>query len=140
MTGTVCVLDSHVISDPSHLSSRYHNNRMVNHDINFDVTFGAGHSTLAVLAAGHADTGNYSCAPHNLVPDSVIVHVLEEGSNSAAAIHDAGDDLSAAAAAAAAAPPASSRAVATVVVVNRSFQPSIGIFFSVVVSAIVHTR
>ena len=115
---------------------------MVNHDINFDVTFATGHSTLAVLAAGHADTGNYTCAPHNLAPDSVIVHVLDEGSNSAAAIHDSGDDQSAAAAAAAAAaPPTSSGAVAaTVVLVNRSFQPSIGIFVALVVSAMVHTR
>lgn len=112
---------------------------MVNHDVNFDVTFGAGHSTLAVLAAGHADTGNYTCAPHNLAPDSVIVHVLDEGSNSAAAIHDAGDDQSAAASAAAA-PPVSSRATATVVAVTRSFQPSIGVFVAVVVSAIVRTR
>ena len=116
---------------------------MVNHDINFDVTFATGHSTLAVLAAGPADTGNYTCAPHNLAPDSVIVHVLDEGSNSAAAIHDSGDDQSAAAAAAAAAaaPPTSSGAVAaTVVLVNRSFQPSIGIFVALLVSAMVHTR
>ena len=117
---------------------------MVNHDISYNVTFGAGHSTLAVLTAGHADTGNYTCAPHNLASDSVLVHVLNEGSNSAAAIHDAGDDQTSAAAAAAAASPASSGAcsavIVTVRVVNSSFQPSIGIFVAVVVSAIVHKK
>ena len=114
---------------------------MVNHDTNFDVTFGAGHSSLVVLAAGEADTGNYTCAPHNLAPDSVLVHVLDEGSNSAAAIHDPGDDQSAAAAAAAAAPPASSCGTAvTVIVASRSFQPSIQIPIAVVVSAIKEAR
>ena len=101
---------------------------MVNHDVNFHVTFRADYSTLAVLAAGRADSGNYTCAPHNLAPASVIVHVLAEGSNSAAAIHEAGDNQSAAAAV-----PASSG--------NRSFQPSIGISTAVVVaSAIANTR
>ena len=110
---------------------------MVNHDTNFDVTFGAGHSSLVVLAAGQADTGNYTCAPHNLAPDSVLVHVLDEGSNSAAAIHDPGDDQSAAAAA----PPASSCGVAaTLIVASRSFQPSIQIPIAVVVSAIKQAR
>ena len=110
---------------------------MVNHDTNFDVTFGAGHSSLVVLAAGQADTGNYTCAPHNLAPDSVLVHVLDEGSNSAAAIHDPGDDQSAAAAA----PPASSCGTAvTVIVASRSFQPSIQIPIAIVVSAIKQAR
>ena len=110
---------------------------MVNHDTNFDVTFGAGHSSLVVSAAGQADTGNYTCAPHNLAPDSVLVHVLDEGSNSAAAIHDPGDDQSAAAAA----PPASSCGVtATLIVASRSFQPSIQIPIAVVVSAIKQAR
>ena len=116
---------------------------MVNHDVNFHVTFGADYSTLAVLAAGRVDSGNYTCSPHNLAPASVVVHVLAEGSNSAAAIHEAGDNRSAAAAAAAAAVPASSRAVVvTAVAGNRSFQPSIGISVAVVVvaSAIANTR
>ena len=113
---------------------------MVNHDTNFDVTFGAGHSSLVVLAAGQADTGNYTCAPHNLAPDSVLVHVLDEGSNSAAAIHDPGDDQSAAAAAAAAPPASSCGTAVTVIVASRSFQPSIQIPIAVVVSAIKHAR
>ena len=113
---------------------------MVNHDTNFDVTFGAGHSSLVVLAAGEADTGNYTCAPHNLAPDSVLVHVLDEGSNSAAAIHDPGDEQSAAAAAAAAPPASSCGVAATLIVASRSFQPSIQIPIAVVVSAIKQAR
>ena len=77
--------------------SRYHNNRMINHDRDRDqaVELHPTHSTLTLPHVDSRDSGNYTCSPHNLSPSSVVVHILDEDSNSAAAIHtDDGGSIS----------------------------------------------
>jgi hypothetical protein len=67
---------------------------MVNHDPSLSVSIDATHSVLTLShVVTSYDSGNYTCAPHNLIPDSIVVHILDEDSNSAAAIHT-GDETS----------------------------------------------
>ena len=62
---------------------------MINHDHDRDqqVEIHPTHSTLTLPHVDSRDSGNYTCSPHNLSPSSVVVHILDEDSNSAAAIH-----------------------------------------------------
>ena len=75
---------------------RYHNNRMINHELDRGQqvqTQFANYSTFHLPKVTRKDSGNYTCAPHNLRPASVFIHIIDEDSNSAAAaIHTAGDD------------------------------------------------
>ena len=75
---------------------RYHNSRMINHELDRGQqvhTKFADHSTFHLPTVTRKDSGNYTCAPHNLRPASVFIHIIDEDSNSAAAaIHTAGDD------------------------------------------------
>jgi len=66
----------------------YHNSRMVSHShdrgLRVQVS-SASHSTLQLPDVRRSDSGNYTCAPHNLRPASVYIHIIDEDSNSAAA-------------------------------------------------------
>lgn len=78
------------------LTSRYHNNRMINHELDRGQqvqTKLANYSTFHLPTVTRKDSGNYTCAPHNLRPASVFIHIIDEDSNSAAAaIHTGGDE------------------------------------------------
>ncbi|XP_075215288.1 uncharacterized protein LOC142321180 [Lycorma delicatula] len=74
----------------------YHNNRMVNYDldrgINVTSELSAKSSTLLVSSATPGHSGNYSCVPSNAQPASTFVHILN-GENPAA-MQTGGRDLS----------------------------------------------
>ena len=58
---------------------------MINYDTDRGVTVTkdkAG-STMLLKNAVAADSGNYTCMPHNIHPASVLVHVLGEGNSAA---------------------------------------------------------
>lgn len=68
----------------------YHNNSMVNYspDTGRKVVRhqdGWGSTLLITKAAAH-DGGNYTCAPHNIHPDSVLVTIMD-GEGKSAAVH-----------------------------------------------------
>ena len=67
--------------------SRYHNDRMINYDTHrlVSVTKDRSGSRLTLVNASEADSGNYTCSPYNVRPDSVSVHVLKGGPNSSPA-------------------------------------------------------
>ena len=69
---------------------------MINHDHDRDqaVEIHSTHSTLTLPHVDSRDSGNYTCSPHNLSPSSVVVHILDEDSNSAAAIHTEDGEIS----------------------------------------------
>ncbi|XP_059474120.1 zwei Ig domain protein zig-8-like [Neocloeon triangulifer] len=66
----------------------YHNNRMINYDVDRGVNVSADESrtssTLVISAAQRTHSGNYSCVPNNAQPASTYVHVLNAGENPAA--------------------------------------------------------
>ena len=71
---------------------------MINHELDrgqqVETEF-SDHSTFHLPKVTRKDSGNYTCAPHNLRPAYVFIHIIDEDSNSAAAaIHTAGDDES----------------------------------------------
>ena len=78
------------------MTFRYHNNRMINHELDRGQqvqTKLANYSTFHLPTVTRKDSGNYTCAPHNLRPASVFIHIIDEDSNSAAAaIHTGGDE------------------------------------------------
>jgi len=67
----------------------YHDAKMINHrgkNRGQHVDFAsARHSTLYIPNVQKSDSGNYTCAPHNLRPASVYIHIIDDDSNSAAA-------------------------------------------------------
>ena len=69
---------------------------MINHELDRGQqvqTKFSNYSTFHLPKVTRKDSGNYTCAPHNLRPASVFIHIIDEDSNSAAAaIHTAGDD------------------------------------------------
>ena len=69
---------------------------MINHELDRGQqvkTQFPNYSTFRLPKVTRKDSGNYTCAPHNLRPASVFIHIIDEDSNSAAAaIHTAGDD------------------------------------------------
>ena len=69
---------------------------MINHELDRGQqvqTKLANFSTFHLPVVTRKDSGNYTCAPHNLRPASVFIHIIDEDSNSAAAaIHTGGDD------------------------------------------------
>ena len=69
---------------------------MINHEIDRGQqvqTQFSNHSTFHLPKVMRTDSGNYTCAPHNLRPASVFIHIIDEDSNSAAAaIHTAGEN------------------------------------------------
>ncbi|XP_039276918.1 zwei Ig domain protein zig-8-like [Nilaparvata lugens] len=73
----------------------YHNNRMVNYDLDRGVNVTAQlpnkSSTLLVTQAAPHHSGNYSCVPSNAQPASTVVHILN-GENPAA-MQTGGRDL-----------------------------------------------
>ena len=66
-------------------------------------------SVLSLPKVEKSDSGNYTCSPESAEPDSVLIHVLDEGSNSVAAIQE--DDGGEASAASAVASSSSSQSV-----------------------------
>ena len=79
---------------------RYHNARMISYDSQRgqNVSIHGNFSTLEIPQVSHPlDSGNYTCAPHNLRPSMITVHILggkapaaaEE--TAAAAVHN--DDI-----------------------------------------------
>merc|ERR1719411_196955 len=71
---------------------------MINHELDRGQqvqTKLANYSTFHLPTVTRKDSGNYTCAPHNLRPASVFIQIIDEDSDSAAAaIHTAGDDES----------------------------------------------
>ena len=69
---------------------------MINHELDRGQqvqTKLANYSTFHLPIVTRKDSGNYTCAPHNLRPASVFIHIIDEDSNSAAAaIHTGGDE------------------------------------------------
>ena len=69
---------------------------MINHELDRGQqvkTQFANFSTFHLPKVTRKDSGNYTCAPHNLRPASVFIHIIDEDSNSAAAaIHTGGDE------------------------------------------------
>ena len=69
---------------------------MINHELDRGQqvqTKLANYSTFHLPTVTRKDSGNYTCAPHNLRPASVFIHIIDEDSNSAAAaIHTGGDE------------------------------------------------
>ena len=69
---------------------------MINHEVDrgqqLQTNF-SYYSTFHLPKVIKTDSGNYTCAPQNLRPASVFIHIIDEDSNSAAAaIHTAGDE------------------------------------------------
>jgi len=58
----------------------YHNDRMINFDTNrgISVTEDETGSTLTMINVSVSDSGNYSCQPRDMRPDSVVVTILSE--------------------------------------------------------------
>ena len=58
---------------------------MINYDTDRGVTVTKDKtgSTMSLSNAVAADSGNYTCMPHNIHPASVLVHVLGEGNSAA---------------------------------------------------------
>ena len=80
---------------------RYHNSKMISHETSRgqSVIFKANFSTLRLPHVTQKDSGNYTCAPHNMRPHLITVQVLG-GSQSrdgeetaAAAVQDDNDVL-----------------------------------------------
>ena len=80
---------------------RYHNDMMISHEKSRgqSVIFKANFSTLRLPQVTQKDSGNYTCAPHNMRPHLITVQVLG-GSQSrdgeetaAAAVQDDNDVL-----------------------------------------------
>ena len=70
---------------------------MINHDTSRgqSVKICDTYSTFAIpMVDPTLDSGNYTCAPHNLEPDSIVVHILRGEEDSAAAIADKSDSES----------------------------------------------
>ena len=60
-------------------SLRYHNSRMISHDTTrgLKVEIKSNYSLLRLpQVSAPLDSGNYTCAPHNLRSDLVAVHIL----------------------------------------------------------------
>lgn len=63
---------------------------MINHDLDRgqSLTIFETHTVLSLPEVKAGDSGNFTCAPANLRPASVLVHILDEnGAKEAAAIH-----------------------------------------------------
>lgn len=58
----------------------YHNDRMINFDTNrgISVQEDESGSTLTMINVSVSDSGNYSCQPRDMRPDSVVVTILSE--------------------------------------------------------------
>jgi len=58
----------------------YHNDRMINFDTNrgISVLEDENGSTLTMINVSVSDSGNYSCQPRDMRPDSVVVTILSE--------------------------------------------------------------
>ena len=69
---------------------------MINHELDRGQqvqTKLANYSTFHLPTVTRKDSGNYTCAPHNLRPASVFIQIIDEDSDSAAAaIHTGGDE------------------------------------------------
>jgi len=65
----------------------YHNNRMINYDKGISVVEDINGSTLTISSVSVDQSGNYTCQPSNMKPDSVVVTILQE-SKSANALQD----------------------------------------------------
>ncbi|XP_023337905.1 vascular endothelial growth factor receptor 1 isoform X2 [Eurytemora carolleeae] len=67
----------------------YHNNRMINYDTDrgISVVEDSNGSTLTISSVSVSQSGNYTCKPSNMKPDSVVVTILAE-SKSANALQD----------------------------------------------------
>ena len=78
---------------PHSYISRFHNDRMINYDIERGVSVTSDHisSSLTLTKASTKDSGNYTCSPYSIRPSSVLVHVLSEG-KSAAAVQTDGEN------------------------------------------------
>jgi len=68
----------------------YHNSRMINYDTHRQVRVSKdrGGSILTLVKATDDDSGNYTCSPYNVRPDSVSVHVLKETGPAEASVDD----------------------------------------------------
>ena len=57
---------------------RYHNDMMISHEKSRgqSVIFNANFSTLRIPQVTQKDSGNYTCAPHNMRPHLITVQVL----------------------------------------------------------------
>ena len=69
---------------------------MINHELDRGQqvqTKLANYSTFHLPTVTKKDSGNYTCAPHNLRPASVFIQIIDEDSDSAAAaIHTGGEE------------------------------------------------
>ena len=65
---------------------------MINYDTHrlVQVTKDRASSVLTLVNASDSDSGNYTCSPYNVRPDSVSVHVLKETEGPAATVHKDG--------------------------------------------------
>ena len=65
---------------------------MINYDTHrlVQVTKDRSSSVLTLVNASDSDSGNYTCSPYNVRPDSVSVHVLKETEGPAATVHKDG--------------------------------------------------
>lgn len=75
----VCVLTL-ATSKPDYIFW-YHNDRMINFDKGISVKEDEAGSTLTMVNVSVAHSGNYSCQPRDLRPDSVLVTILSERQN-----------------------------------------------------------
>ena len=65
---------------PSSSFCRYHEERMINYDAEEGVSVTANRHKSSVLTVQNATMrhgGNYTCAPANAKPTSIMVHVLK---------------------------------------------------------------
>ena len=64
---------------------------MINYDTHrlVQVTKNRASSVLTLVNASLADSGNYTCSPYNVRPDSVSVHVLNQTGPPSAGAKDA---------------------------------------------------
>jgi len=74
----VCVLKL-ATSKPDYIFW-YHNDRMINFDTNRGIAVKEDESgsTLTITNVSVSDSGNYSCQPRDMKPDSVVVTILSE--------------------------------------------------------------
>ena len=63
---------------------------MINYDTHRQVRVSKdrGGSILTLVKATDDDSGNYTCSPYNVRPDSVSVHVLKETGPAEASVDD----------------------------------------------------
>nr|XP_040566748.1 follistatin-related protein 4-like [Lepeophtheirus salmonis] len=56
----------------------YLNDRMINYDTRFGIDFIANGTILTIASINSELTGNFTCAPLSITPDSVRVHIIDE--------------------------------------------------------------